>query len=61
MNNINKNDIVDDNIPITWGVVVDAELEGYKVFDERITPVTGENYKKVEALNGLLNVLTQEK
>lgn len=61
MNNENQTtDIVDDKLPIVWAVVEDPTIEGYKVFDERITPVTAENHQRVEALNGLLTVLTKE-
>jgi hypothetical protein len=60
MNTSQPSDIVDDRLPINWGVVVDAEIEGYKVFDERITPISKENHQRVEALQGLLTVLTKD-
>jgi hypothetical protein len=53
-------DIVDDKLPIAWGVVADAEIEGYKIFDERITTISKKNHQRVEALQGLLTVLTKD-
>ena len=55
-----SSDIVDDRLPINWGIVADAEIEGYKVFDERITPISKENHQRIEALQGLLTVLTKD-
>ena len=55
-----KSDIVDDKLPITWAVVVDPELEGYKVFYERITPVNSKNHERIGALQDLLTVITKD-
>lgn len=55
-----KSDVVDDKLPIQWAVVVDAETEGYKIFDSRITTVNAENYQRVDALQGLLTALTKD-
>jgi hypothetical protein len=55
-----QSDIFDDKLPIVWGVVADAEIEGYKIFDERITPINKKNHQQIEALQGLLTVLTKD-
>jgi hypothetical protein len=55
-----KSDVVDDRVPIEWAVVADAEIEGYKIFDKRIKPITSENYQQIDALQGLLTALTKD-
>jgi hypothetical protein len=51
--------VLDERLPIDWGIISDAEAQSYQTQNTVVT-ISEDNAQKLEALQGLLTVLTKD-